>query len=205
MTLHTWLAFFTACWLISLSPGPGALSCIAAGQRLGYRRAVWNILGLQLGVMFLVLIVAAGLGAALAASRYLFMTIKWIGAGYLVWLGIQQWRAKAEPMQLAEHESSECWRLLVRAFLINTTNPKGILFMLAVLPQFIDSHAPQIPQYLLCMLSLLITDAVVMSGYTLLASRALRLLRDTTHIRWMNRCFGSLFVIAGAVLASFKR
>jgi homoserine/homoserine lactone efflux protein len=206
MSLHTWLAFFTACWIISLAPGPGALSCMAVGQRVGYRRALWNILGLQLGLLFMVAIVAAGLGALLAASQHLFLTIKWVGAVYLVWLGIQQWRAPVAPVSEVSAEVAEGrWALVLRAFLINITNPKGVLFLLAVLPQFIDPHAPQAIQYLLCALSLVFTDIVVMNGYTLLAARVLRLLREPHHIRWMNRGFGSLFVGAGVLLAGFKR
>ena len=88
MSLSTWLAFFVASWLISLSPGAGAISCMATGMRYGYVRGLWNIAGLQLGILFVLAIVAAGLGALLAASAVAFATIKWLGAAYLVWLGI---------------------------------------------------------------------------------------------------------------------
>jgi len=204
MTLHTWLAFFVAAWLISLSPGPGAVSCMAAGQRVGYRRGLWNIFGLQLGVLLLVAIVALGLGAALAASQTLFAAIKWGGVAYLVWLGLQQWRAPATPLE-AGSDHAERWAMAFKAFLLNASNPKGIVFMLAVLPQFIDPQAAQWPQYLICAATLVFTDLVVMSGYTLLAARVLRALRDPIHIRWLNRGFGSLFVGAGLLLAGFRR
>ena len=95
MSLDVWLAFFAASWLISLSPGSGAISCMAAGLRYGYRRALWNIVGLQLGILLVLAIVAVGLGAIIAASTTLFVAIKWLGAAYLVWLGVQQWRAPA--------------------------------------------------------------------------------------------------------------
>lgn len=178
---------------------------MAAGLRYGYRCALWNILGLQLGVLLLVLICAAGLGALLAASQTAFELIKWCGVAYLIWLGIQQWRAVPRPLEFGQTEESSRSQLVLRAFLINASNPKGIVFMLAVLPQFIDPQAPQWPQYALCALSLLITDSVVMSGYTLLAARVLRLLRDPAHIRWTNRAFGGLFIGAGLLLAGFRR
>jgi homoserine/homoserine lactone efflux protein len=89
--------------------------------------------------------------------------------------------------------------------LVNATNPKGILFMLAVLPQFIDPARPQLVQYSICAITLLFTDLVVMSGYTGLAARVLRLLRAPQHLRAMNRVFGGLFVAAGAFLATFRR
>jgi len=206
MTASTWFAFFIASWLISLSPGAGAISCMAAGMRYGYARAMWNILGLQLGILFVLAIVAAGLGAIIAASTALFTLIKWLGAAYLVYLGIRQWRAPAVPVTDAGADVTGTPRQLVmRGFLVNATNPKGIVFMLAVLPQFIDPALPQLPQYVVCGATLFFTDLVVMSGYTGLAARVLRLLREPHHVRWVNRTFGGLFVAAGAVLATFRR
>jgi homoserine/homoserine lactone efflux protein len=208
MTIETWLTYFVACWLISLSPGAGAISCMAAGLRYGFRRAAWNIAGLIVGILFVLAIVGAGLGALLAASSIAFATVKWLGVAYLVWLGIQQWRAPAfavDAEAAKQRLGAGPRELALRGFLVNASNPKGILFMLAVLPQFIDPDAPQLPQYAICGATLALTDVVVMSGYTLFAARVLRLLRDAAHIRAMNRAFGALFVAAGAALATFKR
>jgi homoserine/homoserine lactone efflux protein len=206
MALHTWIAFFAAAWLISLSPGAGAVSCMAAGMRYGYRRAVWNIVGLQAGIQFVLLLVAAGLGALLATSEAAFTAVKWVGALYLVWLGVQQWRAPAASLVAhADVRDGTPRELVLRGFIVNATNPKGILFMLAVLPQFIDPARPQLPQYAICGLTLLATDAVVMSGYTAFAARVLTLLRCARQQRLLNRSFGALFVAAGMLLATFKR
>lgn len=207
MPLDTWLAFFVASWLISLSPGAGAISCMSAGMRFGYRRALPNIVGLELGILFVLAVVATGLGAVLAASTAAFTAVKWLGVGYLVWLGIQQWRAPAisPDMEAAAASGSGAKALLLRGFLVNATNPKGLLFMLAVLPQFIDPARPQLIQYVICGSTLLFTDLVVMSGYTGLAARALRLLRAPRHLRALNRAFGGLFIAAGAFLATFRR
>ena len=208
MSLETWLAFFVASWLISLSPGAGAISCMAAGMRYGYARAFWNIVGLQFGILFVLLIVALGLGAIIAASTTLFTAIKWLGAAYLVYLGVMQWRAPASPVSSTDpgdYSHGTPKRLMLRGFLVNATNPKGIVFMLAVMPQFIDPNAPQVAQYLICAATLFFTDLVVMSGYTGLAAKVLTLLREPHHVRWVNRTFGGLFVAAGAVLATFRR
>ena len=208
MALDTWLAFFVASWLISLSPGAGAISCMAAGMRYGYARAFWNIVGLQVGMLFVLAIVALGLGAIIAASTAMFTAIKWLGAAYLVWLGVQQWRAPASPVRDGDADDDSQGspgRLVLRGFLVNASNPKGIVFMLAVLPQFIDPLAPQFPQYAICGATLLFTDLVVMSGYTGLAARVLAMLREPHHVRWVNRTFGGMFVAAGAVLATFRR
>ena len=207
MRLSTWLAFFVASWLISLSPGPGAFSCMAAGMRHGYRRALWNIVGLELGVLLVLAVVGAGLGALLAASTTAFAAIKWLGVAYLVWLGIQQWRAAATPITAGKGRApgGAPGELVLRGFLVNATNPKGIVFMLAVLPQFVDPAAPQLLQYLICAATLLFTDLVVMSGYTGLAATLLRALRAPAHVRAVNRVFGALFVAAGVLLATFRR
>lgn len=205
MQLSTWLTFFAAAWIISLSPGAGAISCMSAGMRYGYRKSVWNIFGLQAGILLLVLVVALGLGAVLAASVLAFNLIKWFGVAYLVWLGIQQWRAEAKPMEVTEENVRSPRQLFLQGFLVNASNPKGIIFMLAVLPQFIDPLAPQFMQYAICTGTLFFTDAVVMSGYTLLAARVLSALRDPGHIRWLNRSFGGLFIGAGLLLAGVKR
>jgi homoserine/homoserine lactone efflux protein len=208
VALETWLAFFVASWLISISPGSGAISCMAAGMRYGYRRAVWNVFGLQLGVLLVLAVVAAGLGALLAASSVAFTLVKWLGALYLVWLGIEQWRAPARPLVAAhagEATIATPRELVLRGFLVNATNPKGIVFMLAVLPQFIDPSRPLFVQYAICGATIFFTDLVVMNVYTGLAARVLRSLRKPSHMKWMNRAFGSLFMAAGAVLATFRR
>ncbi|MGB0128643.1 MAG: LysE family transporter [Rhodocyclaceae bacterium] len=205
MSIETWIAFFAASWLISLSPGPGAISCMAAGMRYGYRAGLWNILGLQLGIVLLVAIVAVGLGALLAASTLAFAAVKWLGVAYLIWLGIQQWRAVPTAVAPAQEDARRPRELLLRGFLINASNPKGIVFMAAVLPQFIDPAASQWPQYAAAAATLVVTDLVVMSGYTLLASRLLGALRNPTHVRRSQKLFGAGFVGAGLLLAGFRR
>lgn len=205
MPWPTWFAFFAAAWLISLSPGPGALASMTAGLNAGFRRGLWNILGLQLGITWLLLLTMAGLGAVIAASATAYQLLQWAGAAYLVWLGVQQWRAGSQLAMRSDVVAPDRRSLVVRGFLVNASNPKGIVFMLAVLPQFIDPALPLWPQYLACWLTLAFTDLVVMCGYTLLAARGLRLLRNAQHILWINRAFGAMFVMAGLALAAVSR
>ena len=212
MKLDIWLPFFVAAWLICLLPGPGVLSSVTAGMRWGFRRALWNILGLELGSMILIGTVATGLGALLSASVVAFNLIKWLGAAYLVYLGVQQWRAPVRPLVAdgpdevsGNTRPATPARIFLRGLLINVSNPKAILFTLAVTPQFVDAGLPQWPQYLTIMATLLFTDTVSMSIYTALGARALQALRSPGVIRWTNRGFGSLFIGAGAALAAFRR
>lgn len=208
MTLHTWLAFFVAAWLISVSPGPGAVSTMASAVRFGVRRTVFNLIGLELGLLFVLLAVASGLGALVVASATAFTVLKWLGVVYLVYLGIRQFRAHGAADQIsrtAGRVDGTPRGLILQGFLVNASNPKGIVFMLAVLPQFIDAGAAQLPQYALCGATLLFTDVVVMNGYALFASRVLHLLRSPRKSEWLNRMFGSLYVGAAGLLAVFGR
>lgn len=208
MSLETWLAFVVAAFLISLSPGAAVVSCLAAGLRFGLGRGIWNVFGLIAGIIFVLVVAAVGLGALLTASTLAFAAVKWLGVAYLVWLGVQQWRAPAavvDDAAAAAQLGGTRRQIMLRGFLVNATNPKSVLFMLAVLPQFIDPARPLVVQYVICGGTLAASDLVVMSLYTLFAAKALRLLRRPAQIRTMNRTFGGLLMAMGALLATFKR
>lgn len=207
MALTTWLTFFAASWAISISPGPGAIASMSAGLNHGFTYGYVTIFGLVLGIWTQLLIVGVGLGALMATSATAFVVVKWLGVAYLVWLGIQQWRAPARPMVAASDTGEVVTQraLIVKAWMINVVNPKGTVFLLAVVPQFISTTQPLLPQYMIIGATLAFTDMVVMAGYTALASRVLGSLKKPAHIRAMNRTFGSLFVLAGSLLALFKR
>ncbi len=207
MALQTWLAFFLACWVISLSPGAGAIASMSAGLQYGFWRGYWNALGLQLGLALQIAIVAAGVGAILAASALAFSLIKWFGVVYLVYLGYRQWCALPSDMPAGSEQRpiGRPLTLVLRGFVVNISNPKAIVFMLAVLPQFLNPQAPLLGQYLLMGLTMIGVDLIVMAGYTGLASRVLRLLRTPGQQRLMNRSFAALFVGAAALLATVRR
>lgn len=207
MSLETWLAFFAACWVISLSPGAGAIASMSSGLQYGFWRGYWNALGLQLALIVQIAVIAAGLGAVLATSALAFTLIKWFGVAYLVYLGVKQWHAL--PGDLSDDSAirpiGKPLALVARGFLVNISNPKALVFMLAILPQFIDTHLSLMPQYLTIMATMVSVDLVVMAGYTGLASKVLRLLKTPKQQRRMNRTFAGLFVSAAAFLATLHR
>ncbi|MGB6104605.1 MAG: LysE family transporter [Pusillimonas sp.] len=206
MSLSTWLAFFAASWAISFSPGPGAISAMASGLKYGFRRGYWTTAGLQLGLLIQFMVVAVGLGALLAASEVAFGIVKWLGVIYLIYLGWKQFRTDAAPVAV-EAGATASFRardLIMRGCLINVTNPKGTVFLLAVVPQFLNPSQPLALQYAALAATLCFTDLVAMGFYTTLAARILKLLRSPRHIRWLNRGFGAMFILAGTVLASFS-
>jgi homoserine/homoserine lactone efflux protein len=207
MELTTWLAFFAAAWAISISPGAGAVAAMSSGLNHGFARGYFMTFGLVMGIWTQVLVVGLGLGALIAASSLGFAIVKWLGVAYLVWLGIKQWRAPAVPMVAETGEALVVPRrtLVLRGWMVNAVNPKGTVFLLAVVPQFLELAQPLAPQYAVIAATLGFTDLVVMAGYTALASKVLRLLKSPRQIRVLNRSFGSLFVAAGGLLALFKR
>lgn len=207
MAMHTWLAFLVACWVISLSPGAGAIASMSSGLQYGFLRGYWNAIGLQLGLALQIAIVAAGVGAILATSAMAFSAIKWFGVVYLVYLAIRQWRALPSDLSAdsAERPLGRPLTMVLRGFLVNVSNPKAIVFMLAVLPQFIDPHAPLVQQYLVMGATMITVDLIVMAGYTGLAAKVLRVLRSPRQQRSMNRGFAVLFVGAAALLATVRR
>nr|WP_296773305.1 homoserine/homoserine lactone efflux protein [Rhodococcus sp. (in: high G+C Gram-positive bacteria)] len=205
MNWHVWLAFLGASVVISLSPGAGAIASMSTGLRHGLRRGYWNIVGLQIGLVLQVAIVAVGLGAALAGSAVAFTAVKWFGVGYLVFLGIRQWRAAPKDIAEAPTVADRGPAMLARGFLVNASNPKAVVFMLAVLPQFLDPTHPLATQYLVIAATMVAVDMVVMTGYTSLAARVLTMMRSHRQQVAMNRTFASLFFVAATFLATIRR
>lgn len=207
MSMEVWLGFFAACWVISLSPGAGAIASMSSGLQYGFWRGYWNALGLQIGLIVQIAIIAAGVGAILAASATAFTIIKWFGVAYLVYLAYKQWRAL--PMDMSEESAvrpiGKPLSLVFRGFLVNVSNPKALVFMLAVLPQFINPHEALLPQYVAITVTMITVDMLVMAGYTGLASRVLRLLRTPTQQKRLNRTFAGLFLGAATFLATLRR
>jgi homoserine/homoserine lactone efflux protein len=207
MSFSTWLAFFAASWAISFSPGPGAISAMASGLKYGFRRGYWTTFGLECGILCQLFIVALGLGALLATSELAFATVKWVGVAYLIYLGLRQFRTDAMPVAVEARPAGhlEIRTQVMHGYLVNMTTPKGTMFLLAVVPQFLDLSRPLPLQYLTIGATLCFTDLVAMACYTSLSARILRLMRKPGHIRWLNRTFGALFILAGTVLATLGR
>ncbi len=212
MELSVWLAYFAAAWVIAISPGSGAVLSMTHGLAYGVRGASATILGLQLGVATILLIAGVGVGAVLIASATAFTVVKVVGAFYLIWLGWRQWRSPVDgaapgaPANAAGGQGlpSVKERVLL-GYLTNVTNPKGIVFVVAVLPQFIDPARPLWLQLLILLCTTLFTDVIVMHGYAFLASRAQRWLATAKARRAQNRVFGGVLIAMGAGLFLVKR
>jgi homoserine/homoserine lactone efflux protein len=205
MDLAVWITYFIATIVLSVTPGPGVFSSISAGLHHGFRLGWWNALGMQAASLIWVSLVSLGLGALLIASETLFEIVKWAGVAYLIYLGIVTWRAPVRRFEDQPDDAHGARDVFLRGFLVNITNPKGIIFFAAILPQFIDVARPQLAQYAILAATTFGVDLVTMMGYTALAARVLRVMRNPESIRWVNRGLGGTFVAAGVALASFRR
>lgn len=214
MELHVWLAFFAASWVIAISPGSGAVLSMSHGLAYGVRQTSATIVGLQLGLGVILLVAGVGVGALLLASATAFTVVKVLGAAYLIWLGVQQWRAPvvmssasagAATGAVGEPGLPSVRRRITLGFFTNVTNPKGIVFMVAVLPQFIDPARALWLQLLILLVTSVGVDLLVMHGYAFLASRAQRWLASARARRAQNRVFGGVLLAMGASLLMVKR
>jgi homoserine/homoserine lactone efflux protein len=208
MAWEIWLAFIGAAVVIAVSPGAGAIQSMATGLTHGVRRGYWSILGLEMGLMLQLLLVALGLGALVTSSIVAFNVVKWIGVAYLIYLAVRQWRTATRDLrEQVGTATSDGGRaaLVLRGFLVNATNPKGLVFFLAVLPQFVVPTAPLLPQYLAIGVTMVAVDVVVMGLYTGLAVRLLHWMHTPRQQTIVNRVFSGLFATAAVVLSLVRR
>lgn len=185
------LAFLPAATALNLTPGADMMFCLAQGMRGARATALWAAAGISTGVMVHVTLAGLGLGAAVAAAPFLFDAIRWAGAAYLAWIA---WRTLRTPMGGPGAASSRPFR---DALLVNLSNPKVILFVLALVPQFIDPARPVLPQFLV-LGSVLALGGFAANGLVGVSAGGLgrALARDTRierGLRWLSAgIFGAL-------------
>ena len=204
----TLLAFALVSFIGIATPGPTVLLALTNGSRFGVRRSCFGMVGAILSDFVLIGAVAVGLGALLAASDVWFSVVKWIGVGYLAFLGVMLLRSKGtldvSLGSAADAGSASLRAIFLKSFLVAVTNPKGYLFFSAFLPQFIAPSAPQFPQYAVLAVVFASIDLVVMLGYATLGSQAVRMLKRSGAL-WLDRlCGGALLALAGS-LAFYRR
>ena len=202
MSFQIWLAYMLACWVISISPGAGAIASMSSGLNYGFKYGYWNALGLQLALLVQIGIVAAGAGVLFATTPWAFWVVKWFGVSYLLYLAYMQWHAPIQMIEIQQDlRPKSRSKLVLYGFLVNMSNPKAIVFLLAVLPQFLDLSKPQWIQYVIMAVTMITIDLIVMAGYTGLASKVLRLLTSPKQQKYMNRTFAVLFACAASLLS----
>ncbi len=209
MSTTVLILFIVTSFVAIATPGPTVLLALSNGARFGTRTALFGLLGAMLSDLILIGAVSIGLGALLAASETAFQILKWIGVLYLLYLGIQllrtQPQSRHDPSQSLNPTLSHPYRIFLKCLLVALTNPKGYLFFSAILPQFVNPQAPQLPQYVLLALTFTAIDGLVMLLYASGGARAVQLFRTPMTMVWINRFSGGAIVILAGALALYRR
>ncbi len=204
MSFEQWAAFTAASMVLLIIPGPTILLVISYGLGQGWRAAFPISVGVALGDFTAMTLSMLGIGALLATSATLFTVLKLAGAAYLIWLGIQLWRAGGTFNAKPVTESKGAGRMIAHALLITALNPKSITFFVAFLPQFIDRSGDVLTQMIVFEATFLTLAFANALGYGLLASRARRLVRSERVVRGFNRTGGALLIGAGVATATTR-
>jgi homoserine/homoserine lactone efflux protein len=207
MTWQIWLAFVTIEAVLCITPGPAVLFVLSQAIQRGPAKSVWGIGGILGANATYFALSATSLGAVIVASYRLFFLIKWLGAAYLVYLGVRGVFGKTLVMSLPEpiESSRTSPRILRDGFFLQAANPKALLFFTAILPQFIDAHRNVVFQILVLGISSFVVEFFVLSAYGQLAGRALATARSPRFEKLTNRIAGSLLIGAGIGLAGLRR
>ena len=202
MTLQTFLIFAAMELVFSLTPGPAVLLVSAYGFRRGARASFAANLGIQTGNTLYLILSATGLGALLAASALAFQVVKWTGAAYLVCLGSWTiWNAGKPHMDAPVGALNGAY---VQALLTQLGNPKAVLFFGALIPQFLNTHAPLLPQYAEMWAIIALGETTILGAYGWLAARGRGAL-NPAFAAWRERASGACLILIGAVFATVRR
>ncbi len=209
MSLEHWLAFVAASSVLLAIPGPTILLVISYALSHGRKVASATVAGVALGDFTAMTASMLGLGALLATSAALFTVLKWVGAAYLVYLGIKLWRApvseRADEVDEAEVASANPLRIFLHTYVVTALNPKSIVFFVAFLPQFLDLSQPLFFQMAVFEVTFLVLATLNATLYGVLASMARNTIRKPKVQRIVNRTGGSLMIGAGLLSIGFKR
>jgi threonine/homoserine/homoserine lactone efflux protein len=204
MSLETWAAFTAAAAVLLVIPGPTILLVVSYALGQGWRTALPMAIGVALGDFTAMTLSMLGIGALLLASATIFTALKWLGAAYLIYLGVKLFRAgdalRAEPRT----PRSSALRMAAHAWLVTALNPKSLTFFIAFLPQFIDRHADFWTQMAIFESTFLALAFANVLGYALAASRARSAVGNPRTIRMFNRTGGTLLVGAGIAAVAIR-
>ena len=204
MPFSLWATLLGACLLISFTPGAGAINTMSNSLSAGFLRSMWGVLGQQAALVVHLAIVAAGLGVLVAGSPVAFNVIRYLGAAYLMYLGIRQFLRTPDvsPETAAALENESWWSMFQRGLWVNLLNPKAVVFFLAFIPGFVRPELPIVNQYLIIGATIVCVDILVMWFFFALAAKSFqRFTRNEKGQQLLNRVFGSLFVGVGVLLA----
>ena len=198
MAIEIWAAFALASCILLIIPGPTILTVISYSVTHGSRANIPLVLAVALGDTTALALSLLGLGAVLATSAWLFTVVKWVGGLYLIYLGIKLFLSGTKPLTVESASALDSrWKLFANTWLITALNPKGIVFFVAFLPQFIDASIPTGPQLWILSATFVLLATLNAALYAIFAVSARRLLLSPEAQRRINIGGGSLLTLAG--------
>ncbi|KUM42714.1 LysE family translocator [Pseudomonas sp. EpS/L25] len=203
MLLHDWFGFVAVAMLVTLTPGPGVIMALSNSVAYGPRRAMLGSVGNACGLLVISTATSAGLGVILQASATAFLLLKVLGASYLIYLGIKQWKSRSSAFDTLDQPGRRVLtnhRLLFNGTIVALTNPKAILFFAAFLPQFIRPGSDSHTQLGILVLTFAACSVLSHLFYVILAQVLRRTLAAPNRVRLLNRLFGASFVALGTSL-----
>jgi threonine/homoserine/homoserine lactone efflux protein len=203
MSIETWWLFFAAVFVLSGTPGPNMLHILSRSVEFGLRRSIAAMAGCLVALVLILSASAGGLTALLMALPGAFEVLRYLGAAYLLYLGIQAWRADVAPIDVGEdtlRTTQSTMNLFRRGFIIGVSNPKLLLFAAAFLPQFVNQQASQAPQFAVLVLTFAAIEMFWYLVYGVAGGSLSRQLRKPSLKRTFNRLTGAIFVGFGALL-----
>ena len=201
MPITNFSLFFSLTFIVSASPGPVMLSCMSNGGRFGLRKAFIGMMAASAGNLLLLGLSALGLGFLLSQNDLAFNLLKWAGAAYLVFLGIQIIRAPIEMNVTVDTQFSKSSSIWWSSFFIAVSNPKGLIYFGALFPQFINYQQPIAIQFLILTITFLVTDLIWMMIYALAGNKIMHWLKAPHHQKLFNAISGLVLIVAGIFLA----
>ncbi|AXS41357.1 LysE family translocator [Breoghania sp. L-A4] len=205
MTLELYTAYVLATLLVLAIPGPTIMLVVSYALSHGRRSALATVTGVALGDATAASLSLLGLGALLATSAMLFSALKWIGAAYLVWLGVKLWRSKPVPLGTHDLSVRSSRTIVLHAWIVTALNPKGIAFFIAFLPHFIAPGAPIAPQLVLMGVTFVVLAIINALAYAWLASAVRTQVKKPATMQIINRVGGSVLIGAGLMTAMVRR
>ena len=206
MNMELWIPFVLAATLLLIIPGPTILLVISQAVAHGRRSVVPLVIGVILGDFTAMTLSLLGLGALMSASAALFTIFKWVGALYLIYLGIKLWKLNSENNSVQyDTKNTSARSLLKSSFIVTALNPKGIAFFVAFLPQFVDPLKPAFSQLTLLGGTFLLLATINSALYAIFAGQLGDQMKKKKIRKWFNRCGGSALIGAGIFTAAMQR
>ena len=205
MTFELYSAYVISTLIVLAIPGPTIMLVVSYSLTQGRKSALATVMGVGLGDATAAAGSLMGLGALLAASAVAFSVLKWLGAAYLVWIGLKMWRSPPTAMNIGKTMATPAGRIFAHAYLVTALNPKGIIFFIAFLPHFIVQGVPLLPQLALLGSTFVVLGIVNAAAYAMAASAIGRKLRNPSVLGAVNKVGGGFLMFAAAMTATLQR